>query len=466
MKLAYQFASREELDLIHTYTLKLLKDTGVMFFCDEAVEVFKSRGFRTDGFKVFIEEEQLQKALQTIPKTYEWHGRNGSITFGDGKTIFAPCYGPMYVLENNEFHTPTPLDFASFSKLDQTSKVIGVGNPNMMDMPLIEPDKRSNFAMAASLMYLDKPLLGMVNGKKSARDSIQMARDFYGLHNGEVVVSGMMNVASPLHYSEAMCEALIEYAKEGQPALISSAGMSGMTAPDTIASTILISNAEILAGVVFVQLINPGNPTVYGIQNHGSDLRYSVATSGSPEQSLVFLTGKALAGYYGMPVRTGGLYSDSKDVDIQAGVEAFNGGYAAIMSGADIMLHACGILDSANSMSYEKYVYDEEIIQSIQRFVRGYEVSETTLCFDKIVQAGPGGNFLGRTSKLYRNDYYMPNLPNRIGHGSWVEAGKPSVKEKCREAYKDRIESYVMPEMDEAQKKIVYAHIPEEFRYQ
>lgn len=465
MKQVYNFAPKEELDKIHEYSLKLLKDTGVIFYDDEAVEIFKQHGARVEGYTVFIEEKMLMDALKTVPKQYVWHGRNSNVTVGGGETICIPCYGPMYVLENDKYHYPTPLDFANFAKLDQTSKVISVGNPNMIDMKQLPKENRDNFAMCADLMYLDKPVMGMVDGRKSAVESITMAQDFYGLHNGECVVSGLISVASPFHYSQAMCESLIEYTRRGQGVLISSAGIAGMTAPDTIASTILVSNTEVLAGVVLAQLINPGTPTVYGIQNHGSDLRYTTATSGSPEQSLAFQTAKALGNYYGLPVRTGGLYSDSKDFDAQAGVEAFNGGYATLYSGADIMIHACGIHDSANSISYDKYIYDEEIIESIQRFVRGYEVNEETLQFDAIVKAGPGGNFLGRTTKRYRNDFYLPKLPNRMSHGNWVDAGEPTLKDNVRKAYKERIESYVLPEMDETQKKIVEKYIPKEFRY-
>ncbi|MEG0379942.1 MAG: trimethylamine methyltransferase family protein, partial [Eubacterium sp.] len=171
------------------------------------------------------------------------------------------------------------------------------------------------------------------------------------------------------------------------------------------------------------------------------------------------------ANFYGMPVRTGGLMNDAKDMDIQAGVESFNSGYAAIMSGVDVMLLSCGMLDSVNTISYDKYIYDEEMIQSIERFVRGYEINEKTLQLDKIQAVGPSGDFIGRTTRLYRNDYFMPDICNRHSHGNWIAEGKPTIKSRTRAAYQRRLKEYVMPEMDKDQKILIEKYIPKEYWY-
>lgn len=461
MKQTYNFGNREEIEKIHENTLRILKEIGVVFYCEEAVEIFKKHGAKTSGDTVFIEEAMLSKALKTVPTKYEWFGRNGSITVGDGKTVYAPAYGPMYVMEGDEYRYPTTEDFVNFHKLDESSKVMDVGSPNIMDLPSVNADIRGNYAMAATLLYHEKPVLGIVDGRQKALDSIKMTKEFYGVED-KCVLSGLINVASPLHYSQAMAEALIEYSKQGQAVVITGDGMSGLTTPDTIASTILVVNAEVLAGVVLSQLINPGTPVVYGHQGHGSDLRYTILTVGSPEDSLMFQSIKAMGQFYNMPVRTGGCVSDAKDADMQAGIESFNSGYATISAGTDLMFHTCGILDSYNSISYEKYIYDEEIVQTVERFVKGYEVNDETLMYDKIAKAGPGGNFISRTSRLYRNDYYLPNVPIRLSHGNWISEGKPTVKQVAQKIYQKRLEEYVLPELDSTQKKIIERYIPEE----
>jgi len=456
----YEFAKKEELDLIHEYSMKILNETGVSFMGEEAVEIFKRHGFKVDGHTVFMNESDVMKALKTVPKQFDWHGRDSHVVMGGGITICAPAYGPMYILEDGEFHMPTRDDFIKFSKLNATSKTHQASNPNMMDLSFMPSEIASNWAMATTLMLNTKPAIGMVDGRKSAIDSINMAQEFYGLKDKNVVCS-LISIASPLRYSVAMCEALIEYAKRGQSVMISPAGMGGLTLPDSMAGALLVNNTEILAGIVLAQLINPGTPTVYGNQTHGTDLRYTVPCEGSPEQSLFFHSAKAFGKYYGnIPVRTGGVLSDAKQVDMQAGVESFSTCYATLHSGADIMLHSGGGLDSNNTLSYDKYIYDEEVVMTVQRMLRGIEVNEETLQLARIQKVGPGGDFIGKTSKLYRNDYLALNIPNRTAHSIWINDGAETIVQRTKKAYQKRLAEYVIPELDAERKAILERYVP------
>ena len=47
--------------MIHTYSLELLRDTGIKFPSQKALGIFKKHGFRTDGEMVFFEEKDIQK---------------------------------------------------------------------------------------------------------------------------------------------------------------------------------------------------------------------------------------------------------------------------------------------------------------------------------------------------------------------------------------------------------------------
>ncbi|MEG2285166.1 MAG: trimethylamine methyltransferase family protein [Eubacterium sp.] len=464
MEFKYDFATKEELELIHEKTLYLLKNVGIAFHGKEAREIFKQHGARIDGDNVFLEESLINKGLSTVIQKFDWHGRGSKVTIGDGSTIHAPSYGPMFVYEDDEYRYPTPLDFSNFHKLDASSKVMDVGSPNIMDLPSIDTKVRSDYAMASTLLYHTKPVLGIADGEKKSRECIKMVREFYDLHD-KSVVCGLVDAASPFVYSEAMSEALVEYAKESQIIVFTGTGMSGLTTPDTIASSILAVNAAMVAGIVLAQLINPGTPVVYGNQGFGSDLRHSLLTVGSPEDSLIAYTIKSLGNFYNVPVRTGGCISDAKDVDMQAGIESFNSCFATLASNTDLMFHTCGVMDSYNGLSYDKYIYDEEVTESVYRFLRGYEVTEKTLMVDKLEKAGPGGNFIARTSKAYRNDYYLPKVPNRASHGNWIAEGKPSIKANTKKIYKERLANYVLPELNAAQQKIIETYVPKEFRY-
>lgn len=59
----------------------------------------------------------------------------------------------------------------------------------------------------------------------------------------------------------------------------------------------------------------------------------------------------------------------------------------------------------------------------------------------------------------------MPEICNRLSHGNWIAAGKPTVKSRTKAAYQKRLEEYVMPEMDKDQKALLEKYIPKEYWY-
>lgn len=468
VKHQYQFAKKEELDLIHEYSMRLLEKNGVRFMYQPVIDIFKEHGFRTDGDTVYMEEKNVMDALKSAPRTFAWYGRHSHVTVGGGKTICAPAYGPVFILEDGEFHNAQQRDFLNFTKLHATSKVLDVSNPNVMDYSFMPASVASNWAMAATLMLDERPAIGMVDGRQNALDCIHMAQEFYGITDKPVVTS-LISVASPCHYSQAMCEALIEYAKAGQGVFITPSSLNGMTVPGSLASLVLINNVEVLSGIVLAQLINPGTPVIYGNQSHGCDLRYGTPSIGSPEQCLIFSSVKAMGDYYGLPVRTGGSSCDAKQVDMQAGVESFSTMYATLESGADLMVHSCGSLCSDNALSYDKFIYDEEVLLSIQRILRGFEVNEETLLMDCILEAGPGGDFLSldddnleASTEAYREDFLTLSIPSHTSQGIWIDRGREAVTERTGRAWKKRVEEYQMPALEPDRRAVLERYVPAE----
>ncbi|KAF5032172.1 Glycine betaine methyltransferase [anaerobic digester metagenome] len=77
--------------------------------------------------------------------------------------------------------------------------------------------------------------------------------------------------------------------------------MSGATTPVSIAGTLVVHNAEVLAGVVFSQLANRGAPVIYGSSTTSFDLQQASAPVGSPELGLCNAGVAALAQFYNLP---------------------------------------------------------------------------------------------------------------------------------------------------------------------
>ena len=54
----------EDLQRVHDYSVKLLKDNGINIASDRVVKIFRDHGFKTDGYQIYFTEEQINKALE------------------------------------------------------------------------------------------------------------------------------------------------------------------------------------------------------------------------------------------------------------------------------------------------------------------------------------------------------------------------------------------------------------------
>ncbi|MFQ5925085.1 MAG: trimethylamine methyltransferase family protein, partial [Dehalococcoidia bacterium] len=108
------------------------------------------------------------------------------------------------------------------------------------------------------------------------------------------------------------------------------------------------------------------------------------------------------------------------------------------LAGANFIHDAAGLLDFALSVSYEKYVVDNEIIGMVMRAVEGIRVDGDTLAFDLIKEVGPAGHFVAarHTRKYMRTEHHQPTLSERDNLEEWQAKGKRDTYARAR----DRVE--------------------------
>ena len=206
-------------------------------------------------------------------------------------------------------------------------------------------------------------------------------------------------------------------ARHGIPLKLVSAGQAGATSPAPLAGAVAQQTAEVLAGIVYVNLLNPGQPATYGALPIVSDQRTGAMAGGSAEQGLLMAACAQMARFYDIPCAVSAGMTDSKMPDFQAGYEK---GYTELLSalaGANLIYEAAGMYGSLLGASLESFVLDNDMIGAIMRATRGFEVSETTLSLEVIrdVCIGGAGHFLGHAETLNRmeSDYFYPALADR-----------------------------------------------------
>ncbi|WP_299982831.1 trimethylamine methyltransferase family protein [Desulfobacula sp.] len=442
------------LDKINTSSLELLNETGIRFPNKEALELFKHHGFKTQGEMVFFQDTDIEKALKTVPDRFELHARNkeNSFVIGDNSYRMAPGYGPPFIIEpSGEMRQSVLEDTHKFCKLVQTSKALDF-NSSIVAHPNDMPPETAHLDMLLSTMLLtDKPLMGSTSSKQCAQDSLEMARIIWG-NTDKPVMLNLVDSLSPLQYAQEMIDALMVYAKAGQPLIVHSSCSLGSSGPITIAGSLVISNACNLAGICLAQLINPGTPIVYGLGGSPTDMKTGGYINASPEDAKHTAIVTALSQYYNIPCRSQGALTESFSLDYQAGMEASMMLSTAALSGVHISLHACGTYGSMLAMSFEKFLADEDLCCAIKTLVKPIEFSEDAFAMDLIKKLGTSGTYLleSHTAIRCRSEFFIPDLNIRTIHSKWLEMDPRQMDQRASQLLEKRLSEYQKPDIDPA----------------
>lgn len=265
-------------------------------------------------------------------------------------------------------------------------------------------------------------------------------------------------VVPPLRFAEDSCHCMETAVRGGMPVLLLAAGQAGATSPASLAGAVVQEVAEVLAGLVFVNLLVPGHPCIFGTWPFVSDLRTGSMSGGSGEQAVLMAACGQMGRYYGLPTGVAAGMADAKMPDAQSGYEKAYTNTLAAHSGANLIYESAGMHASLLGVCYESMVIDNDMLGAINRTVRGIEVNDESLSLDAMRDVcvdGPN-HYLGhdQTLKLMQKDYIYPNIGDRTSPKEWAEQGKPVLIEKARhrvdEVLQSHFPSHISAEVDAA----------------
>jgi trimethylamine--corrinoid protein Co-methyltransferase len=259
-----------------------------------------------------------------------------------------------------------------------------------------------------------------------------------------------------------------ECIKYGMPVLLLSAGMSGATAPGTIAGAITQAMAECLAGLVYVNAVKPGATAIFGTWPFDLDLRTGAMTGGSGEQALLTSGCAQMHKFYGLPGGAAAGIADSTLPDMQAGWEQMCSNVMAGLSGLNMVYESTGMHASLLGFCHESLILGDDLIGQAMRCLRGIEVNDETLALDQMaaVCMGGPGHYLGTDQTLARmeSDNVYPDLGNRMSPKEWVEKDRPDLIElataKKEAILSQRSAARFDPATDQAIRERFNIHLP------
>jgi trimethylamine--corrinoid protein Co-methyltransferase len=265
-----------------------------------------------------------------------------------------------------------------------------------------------------------------------------------------------------LQFAPEQTEGLIEYAKMGLPVDIASEPQCGATSPATLSGTLAQQTAEILAMIVVAQLVNPGTPVLMGTVAAAMDMRNGTIALGGVEAAMMNVAHAQMAQFYKIPSRGTGSNTESKSLDIQAGIEKTMTLMMPALAGINMIFYP-GTMDHALTVSLESLVMDHEVCGMIHRILQGIAVDDTTLGIDTIEKVGPGGHFLNQshTLSLFQKEQFIPSLCDRDSHESWKMKGRPGMLDTAKQAVRKILSEHQPAPLDPAVEKELQAVIKE-----
>jgi len=431
-----QFLSEDELERIDAAGRHILETVGIRILEPDVLGRLQDSGVEVDSTegRARFSGNWIDERLAAAPPQFTLFSRDGKndLQLGSGQVYFGNGGRVFQILDlaTGGFRPTLLRDVANTAALVDRLEHIRFYIIACQAYDLAAADYHLNDFYQAFL-HTSKHVMGGVDSLSGARQMVELAEAVAGGKTQlaeRPFVSVMTNPISPLTIDAESLRILAFLGARGIPATCAPAPIAGATAPATLAGTLAQLHAEALAGAAMVQFLTPGAPVMYGSVPMTMDLRTMDLAVGSVETAILNTCCVALAHRYHLPIYATAGLTDAKLPDIQAGFEKGVSNLLLARAGADFIHLAAGMLDSGNSISYEQYVIDDEIIGMVERFLRGVAITSETLALDCIEKVGPGGNYVTEEHTVNHmfSEFFYPKLAIREQYDRWTGRGEPT----------------------------------------
>ena len=410
------------MERIHGATLQILGQVGVLFEDPKAREILEKSGARVDGHVVRFPAQLVEDSIEAAPEVVILAARDKekTIRLGHNRVLFTNGFGATEVIdfETQAYRKATVVDLRNLTVicdfLDSIDYVLYQVFPQ--DIPAQLSDVAQSFIL---LSYTGKNVHLSTQDANYIQEVIALGEIVSDRGSMEQPPAYSLGCCpfSPLKYPLDTTVRLREAVKRNIPFLIVSGAVSGASAPVTPAGSLVVQNAEVLAGIVLTQAVSPGTPVVYGSFTSPMDPSTGKQLLGVPELPLINSATAQLCKRYKIPFGygTGGI-ADSFEPGVQAGLEKSLTTILGALGGVEVIHDGgSGLLGSARVVSYEQLILDHELCRMVRHLLKGIEVSDKTLALDTIKKVGPGGDFLTaeHTVENLREAIYLSPLWDR-----------------------------------------------------
>ena len=454
--------SEEVLPRIIDEAYQLMLKPGIKVQNAEARKLLADAGAQVDQetFVVRLPEQVVKTALSTVPQKFHLYDYDGNpkVEYGGDTVQYDPGSSGVTILDPETFEhkTTETQDLIKLIKVAEQIPQYDAQSTAVVcdDVPR---DLHDLYRLYLVMLYSKKPIVTGAFTNNTVHHMIHMLAIFAGGHDKlREKPRAIFDVcpSPPLIWSNFGAGNLIALARAGVPAEIVSMPLAGAAAPVTLLGAVTQHAAECLSGITIHQLANPGSPIVWGGAPAIFDMRKGGTPMGAVETAMIDSSYAQVGKSLGLPTHAYLGTTESKVLDMQAGLESGMGALIGALSGIN-MISGSGMLDSLLCQSPEKLVIDAEGVAMAKRMLGGMMIHTDTLAtgfYDQNINFR-GGDFLKQkvTMQLFRKEQHIPGtVIDRDSIRGWKEGGSLDTFERAKIRVKELLASYTKPELDPA----------------
>jgi len=427
----------DQVGQVHEHSLTLLSSVGVRVDSEPALRLFqRALGPAAESAgRVRIPRELVDWALQVASPSVEVFSRTGAPAFRlPGPARFGIGATTLYCEE------PDTGEIAQFGRRHMQAMVrLGDALPGydvISTVGIVQdvaPEISDLVAVLEMVANTGKPLVLLVSDESAYPDVLDLLEHLHGDLAPRPFVIPYFNPISPLVINEGTVDKMSATIDRGLPFIYSSYGMAGASTPILPGGTLVLLNAELLAGLVLGQLMKPGTPMILGSLPAYFDMR-GKGSFYTPHSYSVDLACAEMMAHYGLP---------------HCGTSGSGMGWGAdlIAAGHQWMNHLLSCIgqvglapfvgDNLGAIVYSPTiaVYANDIIAQARSLAGGFPLDAESLALGEIAEVGPGGNFLmsPQTLKHFRTAYFRSAVLPPMTLDDWQARGCRRAEDVLRE---------------------------------
>ncbi len=461
-------------NLVHEKSVEILTEVGFCVPDKNVLARLGSAGFLVDyeSQMVRITPELLDAALKSLPADIRLYAREGKTLpqFGvDSCFMGAGTPVNVFDLHTGEHRSATRQDVRQLVTIQDALPQVDIVRPTVTATD--QGEYADLVEIAELLRNTAKPIVHRTLSPERVDAAAEM---LFAVSGGKAAFRARPNFAtlycpiSPGYFTPENVHCMLRWAEHGVPITLLSMAMGGASAPATLLGELIVINADILAWIVALQSLYPGAPLLYGSVSAVLDMKTGLLPLGAPERGMINSGAAIMGHFYGIPSMCGGLSSDAKELDAQAGFEKVNTAIPLLQQNASI-IYGVGATDAGSTISYTQMVFDNEIIAGVRRMWGGISLHDPTEEVALIKAQTPRGNFMSakHTRRNYRRHWY-PEIISRDTYDTWKEKGE-TIEQICSRKAQEIVASHQPPPLpagvDTELEKIMRRYLPD-FRFE